>query len=67
VSRHHARLLVADSRVVLEDLGSKNGTLLRGERVSAPATLQAGDEIRIGPFTLTYRVAHGQATTETEA
>jgi DNA-binding winged helix-turn-helix (wHTH) protein len=36
VSRHHARILVAGPEARLEDLGSKNGTLLNGERIEAP-------------------------------
>src|SRR4029453_4805957 len=32
--RHHARIVIGDSGSVLEDLGSKNGTLVRGKRIS---------------------------------
>jgi len=48
VSRRHARIVVEAGRAVLEDLESKNGTYLRGERLAAPAELRHGDEIRIG-------------------
>src|SRR5688572_28770068 len=34
VSRHHARLLVGD-RCTVEDLGSRNGTIVRGHRLAA--------------------------------
>lgn len=66
VSRHHARVVVNGLEATIEDLGSKNGTVVRGERIFEPVRLEAGDEIRIGPFTLGFRVARGQATTETE-
>ena len=33
VSRRHARILVEEGRAVIEDLGSKNGTFVRGERI----------------------------------
>ena len=47
-SRRHARIAVADSGWVLEDLGSAGGTLLNGARVDGePAPLRAGDEIVI--------------------
>ncbi len=48
VSRRHARIIVDGTNVTLEDLGSKNGTYLRGRRVDRPTHLAHGDEIRIG-------------------
>ncbi len=48
VSRRHARIVVDGADVTLEDLGSKNGTYLRGRRVQKPTRLAHGDEIRIG-------------------
>ncbi len=47
VSRRHARITPSQNGVVLEDLGSKNGTHLNGERISAPVTLNDGDVIHI--------------------
>jgi DNA-binding winged helix-turn-helix (wHTH) protein len=67
VSRRHARILVDDGRATIEDMDSKNGTFVRRVRVTAPAVLEAGDAIRIGPFTLIFRVSHGLAATETES
>jgi DNA-binding winged helix-turn-helix (wHTH) protein len=67
VSRHHARILVRGGAATVEDLGSKNGTFVRGVRITKPTRLEPGDEIRIGPFTLVFRLARGGATTETEA
>jgi DNA-binding winged helix-turn-helix (wHTH) protein len=48
VSRRHARIVIDGADVTLEDLGSKNGTYLRGRRVNRPTRLAHGDEIRIG-------------------
>jgi DNA-binding winged helix-turn-helix (wHTH) protein len=48
VSRRHARILVRDGHATLEDLGSKNGTFLDGERVVAPRALSDGVLIRLG-------------------
>lgn len=48
VSRRHALLRPADGEVVVEDLGSTNGTALNGEPLSAPAPLAPGDRIIIG-------------------
>jgi DNA-binding winged helix-turn-helix (wHTH) protein len=52
VSRHHATLIADDSGVRLHDLGSKNGTYLRGNRITEPCVLEPGDELVIGPFRL---------------
>ncbi len=55
VSRRHASITVEDDGVTLHDLGSKNGTFLRGERVAEPARLANADEIRIGVNVATFR------------
>ncbi len=55
ISRRHARLDFDGTRVVLTDLGSTNGTLVNGQRISAVA-LQPGDVIQLGTTTLTFRV-----------
>ncbi len=66
-SRRHARIVVAEGRATLEDLGSKNGTRLNGERLSSPTVLADRDEVRIGDVVLTFRGLPGAAPTETEA
>ena len=51
VSRHHTRLTVQLDGILIEDLGSKNGTFVNGRRVSG-YLLQEGDILGIGPLTL---------------
>jgi len=65
VSRHHARIHVSHADATIEDLGSKNGTLVNGNRVTTPVALANGDEIRLGAVTLTFRVAPPPSRTET--
>ena len=65
VSRRHARILVQRGRAVLEDLGSKNGTFLAGDRVEDPTELTDRNEIWIGSEVLTFRVTSTLLTTET--
>jgi len=65
VSRRHARIVVDDSGAVLEDLGSKNGTLLRGKRIRSPARLVDEDLITIGPASMIFRVLHHTGSTAT--
>ncbi len=54
VSRLHARIEMRDDGVYLEDLGSRNGTLVNGVP-SAGGRLTAGDDIRIGAASLIFR------------
>ena len=49
VARQHARLVLKDSGVFLEDLGSLAGTTLNGLRVTEYGPLAMDDEILIGP------------------
>jgi hypothetical protein len=47
VSRYHARVTPTPEGMILEDLGSKNGTHHNGNELSAPVILQDGDAIQI--------------------
>jgi len=53
-STHHARIGRQGSVLVLEDLGSTNGTYLNEEPLDGPRPLHHGDRIRIGDSELTY-------------
>jgi DNA-binding winged helix-turn-helix (wHTH) protein len=57
VSRLHARIVVSGVAATLEDLGSKNGTFLRGKRISGLEPLSNGDEICLGRVSMTFRVS----------
>lgn len=48
VSRHHCGISVSDGQVIVEDLGSRNGTFVNGEQLKAAHTARSGDTIRIG-------------------
>jgi pSer/pThr/pTyr-binding forkhead associated (FHA) protein len=48
VSRRHARVIPDNGGVIVEDLGSSNGTYVNGERISGPVELGAGDEVQLG-------------------
>ena len=54
-SRRHAELRWDGEITTLNDLGSANGTLLNGRRVTASETLRDGDEIAIASAILTFR------------
>ena len=48
VSRSHARFLMREGNVFVEDLGSTNGTFLNGARISTPQQLRSGDVLTFG-------------------
>jgi DNA-binding winged helix-turn-helix (wHTH) protein len=65
VSRKHARIVVAGATATIEDLGSKNGTFVGGERITAATRLSAGADIKLGSVPLTFRVFADAASTAT--
>ena len=65
VSRRHARVTIRNGRAEIEDLGSKNGTILGKERLTAVSTLHDGDTIVAGPARLTYRLSESGMSTLT--
>jgi DNA-binding winged helix-turn-helix (wHTH) protein len=68
VSRRHAqiRTVGGDDAVLLQDLGSKNGTLVGSSPITGPVRLGDGAEIQIGPVKLTLRVWSEGKSPETE-
>jgi DNA-binding winged helix-turn-helix (wHTH) protein len=56
VSRRHARIVVSGKGAQVEDLGSKNGTYLGGQRLeSVPAALRDGVQLVFGTVPVVYR------------
>jgi pSer/pThr/pTyr-binding forkhead associated (FHA) protein len=53
-SSRHARIFREGPVVVIEDLGSTNGTYLNGELLTGPQPLHDGDRIRIGDSEFSY-------------
>lgn len=49
------------------NLGSKNGTWVKGQRVAAPVSLEDGDEVRLGTVTLVFRNLNAPGSTMTAA
>jgi hypothetical protein len=67
VSRRHARLFITADQVVVDDLGSTNGTFVGVERVKAPTVLNEGDAVAFGAetmFRLTYTTAADAVPTQ---
>jgi len=53
-SARHARISLEGHVVVIEDLGSTNGTYLNDEPLRGPQPLHSGDRIRIGDSEFSY-------------
>ncbi len=54
ISRHHAQIQCSQGKCTIVDMGSTNGTFLNGRRLAKRRrySLEAGDELRIGPIVL---------------
>ena len=54
VSRTHCKITLRGAETLIEDMGSTNGTVVNGQRISAPTPLHDGCKITIGPFDLIF-------------
>ena len=54
VSRQHAKILVNDDKPTIEDLGSRNGVRINGEKITGAAELAHGDRVRLGTQELVF-------------
>ncbi len=60
ISRQHARVYLSDASVLVEDLGSTNGTFVNGSRVGGRVSLTDGDKIQLGSTTILKFTYHDQ-------
>jgi DNA-binding winged helix-turn-helix (wHTH) protein len=65
VSRRHARMVVNGHSVVVEDLGSKNGTTVNGERIAEATPVRDGDVLVVGSVEIRVRVFVEAGVTKT--
>jgi DNA-binding winged helix-turn-helix (wHTH) protein len=65
VSRHHARITISEQGALIEDLASKNGTVLNGRPIQTPTMLADGAVIVLGATALKFRVFDTPGSTET--
>src|ERR1700710_927737 len=64
ISRVHARVYHDPSgQLMVEDLGSTNGTFVNGARIGAATPLRAGDQLRVGQTTMTVEGGAGEGAT----
>lgn len=55
LSRRHCRFVLEGDALVVEDLGSMNGTSVNGDLIEGRCRLRDGDAVRVGPYRLTIR------------
>jgi pSer/pThr/pTyr-binding forkhead associated (FHA) protein len=60
ISRRHCAIIRRETGYTVRDLGSRNGTHVNGEKITAEVPLKAGDELRVGP--LHFRVAERESS-----
>ena len=60
VSRRHAEIRLGDEGWVVEDLGSSNGTFVRGSKIDGPQSIGLGEEIGFGKFSIVFGKALGE-------
>ena len=66
MSRRHARLFKEDGDWLVEDLGSRNGTLFNGRKITEPTPVRIGTALRIGSTTINVTEAAGQTPLTSE-
>jgi two-component system response regulator AtoC len=67
VSRMHARVRRTGDVIQVEDLGSRNGTRVNGEKIEGLRKLVTGDEVSVGPILAVVGVTSGLRHTSTIA
>jgi hypothetical protein len=67
ISRCHARFHVGAALVELEDLGSRNGTYVNGERLDGKIELHHADKLRIGRELITFVALDGDEDEASDA
>jgi pSer/pThr/pTyr-binding forkhead associated (FHA) protein len=61
ISRQHCAILRDENRVTVKDLGSRNGTLINGHKISEETELVSGDELSVGPLKFLVTITAGIA------
>jgi hypothetical protein len=67
VSRRHAEIRLGDDGWVVEDLGSSNGTFVRGTKIAGAQSIGLGDEIGFGKFSIVFGKALGEGEAPAKA
>jgi len=50
VSRRHCVIAITEGRATIRDLGSRNGTIINGQKIAGEHELHTGEKLKIGPL-----------------
>ncbi len=67
VSREHAQFTLTDNTVTVQDLGSRNGTLVNGKALTEPCQLKDRDLVQVGPLTFAVSIQGAPETVNAAA
>jgi DNA-binding NtrC family response regulator len=67
VSRKHVRLQIDDGSAKAQDLGSRNGTLVNGEKLETEIVLLPGDRLQVGDSTILFEPSARASLSDREA
>lgn len=67
ISREHCRLTSDGDDLLVEDLGSSNGTFINGRPIQGQSRLTAGDRISFGPVTLRLMGIHKKSAPKSKS
>ena len=59
ISRQHCEIVSEGGRLILRDLGSRNGTYVEGRRITGPVALSDGARIDLGPIHIVLQEGDG--------
>ena len=62
VSRKHAAIRAEGGALLIEDLGSANGTQVDGVRIEGPTPLKSASQVRLGDYTLSLKAAPARSS-----
>lgn len=65
ISRHHCQISVNGDQVSIMDLGSSNGTIVNGERITEEVPIGDGDLVQVGPLGFQVLLSHEASALET--
>jgi pSer/pThr/pTyr-binding forkhead associated (FHA) protein len=61
ISRRHCEIVTSETEVLVRDLGSRNGTLVNGTRITEETVLLNGDVLMVGPLEFELVIEHTAA------
>src|SRR6516162_5113025 len=50
VSRRHCMISIEEGKATIRDLGSRNGTIVNGQKITGEHELRTGDKVKVGPL-----------------